>query len=183
MNKKPSLAADATSEPVCPAESEHRVDITGTTTSNDLKDAKHTARAMGKSAGRRIAAGTRSAAKKAAVLVGDLNRDGRVDHEDANIAGVKAKKVASKVAEEAGTLAKAAAKHDMVKDAAAGAAIGAAVGIPVPILGPMAGAAIGAVVGVAKNLRSATKAESEATGKRSDSPTVTSERRRIRKPR
>ena len=119
-------------------------------------------------AGRRIAAATKSAGKsvgKAAARVSDLNKDGKVDHEDAKIATAKAKRITSKVADGAGTLAKKAAKHDMVKDAAAGAAIGAAVAIPVPIVGPAVGAAIGAIVGVAKNLRSATKPASDASGK------------------
>ena len=145
--------------------------------------AGRTALAMGKSAGQRIASTTKSAAKKAAVLVGDLNKDGNVDHEDAKIASARAKGIASRVTKEAGTLAKAAAKHDMVKDAAAGAAIGAAVGIPVPILGPAAGAAIGAIVGVAKNLRTATKPASEATGKQPKTSTVKSAVRRVRTPR
>ena len=103
---------------------------------------------MGKSAGQRIAATTKSAGKKAAVLVGDLNKDCNVDHEDAKIAAARAKRIALRVTEQAGTLAKAAAKHDRVKDAAAGAAIGAAVAIPVPILGPAAG--IGAIARVAR---------------------------------
>ena len=130
-----------------------------------MQDAGRSALVRGKAAGQRIAATTKSAGKKAAMLVGDLNKDRKVDHEDAKIAGAKAKRVASGVKEKAGALAKAAAKHDMVKDAAAGAAIGAAVGIPVPIVGPAAGAAIGAVVGVAKDVRTAAKPKSEATGK------------------
>ncbi len=182
MSKKPFAAAGATSKPASHDSSGHPVDVAGTTTRNDLKDAERTALAMSRSAGRRIAAATKSAGKKAAVLVGDLNKDGSLDHEDAKIAAAKAKSAASKVAEGAGTLAKAAAKHDMVKDAAAGAAIGAAVGIPVPILGPAAGAAIGAIVGVAKNLRSATNPVSETT-KQPKSSTVKSAMRRIRRPR
>ncbi len=166
MTKKPSVIAGATSRPASPGSSGHPVDIAGTTTHNDLKDAGRTALAMGKSAGRRIAAATKSAGKKAAVLVGDLNKDGSVDHEDAKIAAAKTKRTASKIAEEARTLGKAAAKHDMVKDAAAGAAIGAAVAIPVPVIGPVAGAAVGAIVGVARNLRSAAKPASDATGKK-----------------
>ena len=108
------------------------------------KDAGRTALGIGKSAARRIATATKAAGKKlgkAAVLAGDLNKDGKVDQEDAKIAAAKAKRISSKAADKAGELAKEAAKHDMVKDAAAGAAIGAAVGIPVPIIGPMAGAA------------------------------------------
>ena len=148
--------------------------------------AGRTALATGRSAGKRIATATKSAGKKlgeAAVLVGDLNKDGKVDHEDAKIATAQAKRITSKVADRAGTLAKEAAKHDMVKDAAAGAAIGAAVAMPVPIIGPAAGAAIGAIVGVAKNLRSAGNPESEAPGKERKSSTVKPAIRRIRKPR
>jgi hypothetical protein len=132
-------------------------DITGTTTPDDLKDAGRIALAKGKSAGQRFATATKSAVTKlgeAAVIVGDRNKDGQVDQEDARIATVQAKRITSKVADKAGTLAKKVAKHDMVKDAAAGAAIGAAVALPVPVIGPAAGAAVGAIVG-AKNLRSA----------------------------
>ena len=127
-------------------------------------------------AGRRIVAAAKSAGQnvgKAAARVSDLNKDGKVDREDAKIATAKAKRITSKVADGAGKLAKKAAKHDMVKDAAAGAAIGAAVAMPVPIVGPAAGAAIGAIVGVAKNLRSARKPASssvESAGRRSRKP-------------
>jgi len=152
-------------------------------TGKNLKEAGRAALAKGKLAGQRIAATTKSAGKKAALLVGDLNKDGNVDQKDAKIAGAKAKRVASRVTEEAGALGKAAAKHDMVKDASAGAAIGAAVGIPVPILGPAAGAAIGAIVGVAKNFRTAAKPASEATEKQPKHSTVKSTARWIRKPR
>jgi hypothetical protein len=148
--------------------------------------ARRTARAMGKSAGQRIAAATKSAGKKAgkaAARVSDLNKDGKVDREDAKVAGAEAKRITSKVAEGAGTLARKAAKHDMVKDAAAGAAIGAAVAIPVPIVGPAAGAAIGAMVGVTKNLRAAKNPESKAPGKKPESSTANLVMKRIRKPR
>ena len=104
---------------------------------------------------------------KAAVLAGDLNKDGKLDQEDAKIAAAEAKRISSKAADKAGKLVKEAAKHDMVKDAAAGAAIGAAVGIPVPIIGPMAGAAIGAIAGVAKNLKSAANRGTSAPAKKS----------------
>jgi hypothetical protein len=135
------------------------------------------------STGQRIAAAAKSAGKKAALLAGDLNRDGKIDNEDAKIAAAKGKRMASQVAEGAGKLAKAAAKHEMVKDAGAGAAIGAAVGIPVPIIGPAAGAAIGAIVGVAKNLRSTTKPAPETTGKQPKPSAIKSAMGRIRKPR
>jgi hypothetical protein len=186
MTKKPSAPAGVTGKPASPSSSGVPVDVTGAATSNDATKPRRTVRAMGKSAGQRIAAATKSAGKKvgqAAARVSDLNKDGKVDHEDAKIATAKAKRVTSKVSEKAGALAKKAAKHDMVKDAAAGAAIGAAVAIPVPIVGPAAGAAIGAIVGVAKNLRSTANTKSEVPGGQPESSTVKSARRRIRKPR
>ena len=109
-----------------------------------------------KAAGERVAVAARHAGKKigeAAVVVGDLNDDGKVDHEDARIAAAKAKVFASKAADGAGTLMKEARKHDMVKDAAAGAAIGALAAMPLPVIGPAAGAAVGAIAGVVKNMR------------------------------
>jgi len=95
--------------------------------------------------------------KDAAVFAGDLNRDGKVDQEDARIAGGKAKKIASATAAGAGKLGKAVLKHDMGKDAAAGAAIGAVVAAPIPVVGPVAGAAVGAIAGMVKNVRSRKK--------------------------
>jgi hypothetical protein len=87
-----------------------------------------------------------------AVLVGDLNGDGKVDEQDARIAAEWAKKTATSIGDEASRLGKEAMRSDLAKDAASGAAIGAVVAIPVPIIGPMAGAAIGAVLGVYKNV-------------------------------
>ena len=183
MTTKPTAAAGATSKPASPASSARPIEITGSATRDGSRSAGRTALAMGKSAGQRIAATTKSAGKKAAVLIGDFNKDGSVDHEDAKIAAAKAKRIASQAAEEAGTLARATAKHDMVKDAAAGAAIGAAVAIPVPIIGPAVGAAVGAIVGVAKNFRSAANPVSGVTGKEPESPTAKSGTRRLRKSR
>jgi len=94
----------------------------------------------------------KEAATSAAVLVGDLNGDGKVDEADARIAAEWTKKTATSIGTEAGRLGKEAVRSDMAKDAAAGAAVGAAVAIPVPVIGPLAGAAIGAGVGVYKNL-------------------------------
>ena len=85
-------------------------------------------------------------------LIGDLNGDGKVDHEDAKIAAEWAKKNASAAGNEAVRIGKEAMHSDMVKDAAAGAAVGAAIAIPVPVIGPFAGAAIGAGLGVYKNI-------------------------------
>jgi hypothetical protein len=86
-----------------------------------------------------------------------LNRNGKVDQEDARLAAGKARKVASAAAVGAGKLGKKVLQHDMGKDAAAGAAIGAVVAVPVPIVGPVAGAAAGAIAGVIKNVRSRKK--------------------------
>jgi hypothetical protein len=109
-----------------------------------------------KAAGEKVAVAARYAGKKiskAAVVVGDLNNDGKVDQEDARIAAAKAKVLGSKAADGAGRFMKEARKHDMVKDAAAGAAIGAVAAMPLPVIGPAAGAAVGAIAGVVKNVR------------------------------
>ena len=87
-----------------------------------------------------------------AVMVGDLNGDGKVDEEDARIAAEWAKKTASSIGKEAGRLGKEAMHSDLARDVGPCAALGAAVAIPIPIIGPMAGAAVGAGVGVYKNL-------------------------------
>jgi hypothetical protein len=113
-----------------------------------------------KSAREKIAGAARSTGrivKDAVVFAGDLNRDGKVDQEDARIAAGKAKKVASATAAGAGKLGKKVLQHDMGKDAAAGAAIGVVVGAPIPIVGPVAGATAGAIAGVVKNVRSRKK--------------------------
>lgn len=99
-----------------------------------------------------LAEKAKEAISSAAVLVGDLNGDGKVDHEDAKIAAEWAKKRASVIGDEAAKLGKEAMESTMVKDAAAGAAVGAAIAIPVPVIGPLAGAAIGAGLGVYKNI-------------------------------
>lgn len=93
----------------------------------------------------------KDAISSTAVLVGDLNGDGKVDEEDARIAAEWAKKTATSIGDEASRLGKEAMRSDLAKDAASGAAIGAVVAIPVPVIGPMAGAAIGAGLGVYKN--------------------------------
>lgn len=92
------------------------------------------------------------AASRAAVHVGDLNGDGKVDEEDAKIAADWAKRKAVAVGTEAEKMVKDAAKSDLAKDAATGAVVGAAIAIPVPLIGPMVGAAIGGVLGAYKNL-------------------------------
>jgi hypothetical protein len=88
----------------------------------------------------------------AAVLVGDLNGDGKVDAQDARIAAKWAKRQATGVGEEAARLGRAALRSDLAKDSATGAAIGAAIAIPVPLIGPAVGAAIGATIGAYRNL-------------------------------
>ena len=99
-----------------------------------------------------LAQKAKNAVTSAAVLVGDLNGDGKVDEEDARVAAGWAKRTAVSVGDEAARLGREVARSDMAKDAAAGAAVGAVVAIPVPIIGPRAGAAIGASIGVYKNL-------------------------------
>lgn len=98
-----------------------------------------------------LAGKAKDAISSTAVLVGDLNGDGKVDGEDARVAADWAKKTATCIGEEASRLGKEAMRSDLAKDAASGAVIGAVVAIPVPIIGPMAGAAIGAGLGVYKN--------------------------------
>jgi phage-related tail protein len=91
-------------------------------------------------------------ASSAAVAVGDLNGDGKVDKEDLRIASDWAKKTTSSVGTEALKLGKAALQSDLVKDTAAGAAVGAAIALPIPVIGPATGAVIGAGLGVYKNI-------------------------------
>jgi hypothetical protein len=99
-----------------------------------------------------LAEKAKEAISATAILVGDLNGDGKIDHEDAKIAAEWAKKRATVIGDEAAKLGKEAMESTMVKDAAAGAAVGAAIAIPVPVIGPLAGAAIGAGFGVYKNI-------------------------------
>ncbi len=101
---------------------------------------------------RNLAGKVKEAISATAVLVGDLNGDGKVDHEDAKIAAKWAKKNASAIGDEAAKVGKEALQSEMVRDAAAGAAVGAAIAIPIPVIGPLAGAAIGAGLGVYKNI-------------------------------
>lgn len=99
-----------------------------------------------------VAKKTKEAISTTAVLVGDLNGDGKVDKEDAKIAAEWVKRRATEIGDEAAKLGKEAIESSMVKDAAAGAAVGAAIAIPLPVVGPLAGAAIGAGLGVYKNI-------------------------------
>ncbi len=101
---------------------------------------------------RDIAGKAKKALSKTALLVGDLNGDGKIDEEDARIAAEWTKKKAASVGDEVSKLGKEAMQSDLAKDAATGAGIGAVVAIPVPIIGPLAGAAVGAGVGVYKNI-------------------------------
>ena len=161
MNEKSIDATPVPDEPVAPPPSgfAEQAKSAYASAKDSAGRAAHAAGVMGKSAGNMMANAAKATGRKigeAGVLVGDLNNDGKVDHEDAKIAMAKAKDIGSKVAVEAGNLAKEVSKHDMVKDAAAGAAIGAVVAIPLPIIGPFAGAALGAIAGVFKNLKSDT---------------------------
>lgn len=98
-----------------------------------------------------LAGKTMEAVSSTAILIGDLNGDGKVDEEDARIAAEWAKKTATSIGDEASRLGKEAIRSDLAQDAATGAAIGAVVAIPIPIIGSMTGAAIGAGLGVYKN--------------------------------
>lgn len=117
----------------------------------------------------------KNAISSTAVLVGDLNGDGKVDAEDARIAAEWAKKTATSIGDEASKLGKEAMRSDLAKDAAAGAAVGAVVAVPVPIIGPLAGAAIGAGVGVYKNLNQKGQPTSSVTRESSQSKDVHAE--------
>ena len=107
-------------------------------------------------AGRNVGQAVGNVAVTTALLVGDLNGDGKVDIEDAKIALAKAKQVASSVADESIKLGKEVMQSELVKDVTPYAAIGAAIAVPIPIVGPVIGAALGAVLGLYKN---ATKRE------------------------
>lgn len=99
-----------------------------------------------------LAGKAKEAISTTANLVGDLNGDGKVDHEDLKIAAEWAKKSASAVGDEAAKLGREAMRSDMLKDAAAGAAVGAALAVPIPVIGPIAGGTVGAGLGVYKNI-------------------------------
>lgn len=94
----------------------------------------------------------KNAISTTALLVGDINGDGKVDEQDARIAANWAKDTAATIGDEASRLGKEALRSDIVRDAASGAAVGAVMAIPIPLIGPAAGAALGAGVGVYKNL-------------------------------
>jgi len=111
-----------------------------------------------------LAKKTKDAISVTAVYISDLNRDGKVDHEDAEIAAAWAKKTASSAGDETVKIGKNALQSDMVKDAAAGAAACAVIAIPIPLIGPPAGAAIGAVLGVYKNLTHKNSAATQSKG-------------------
>lgn len=91
-----------------------------------------------------------------AILVGDLNGDGKLDAADVKIARAATAQAAIVVGAEAADLGKSVIRSDMVKQAAAGAALGAVIAIPLPVIGPAIGASIGAIIGM---WRSATKPE------------------------
>ena len=161
MSKKSAKTCDVTDKfaPTAPRVTPDSL-VDPVTTLGGPKGIASAARSKRKSAREKIAGAARatgSFVKDAAVFMGDLNRDGKVDPDDARIVAGKAKKVASATAEGAGKLGKAILQHDMGKDAAAGAAIGAVVGVPIPIVGPVAGATVGAIAGVIKNVRSRKK--------------------------
>jgi len=126
-----------------------------------LKAAAETTGQSAATAGRKVgsafgatADATLDLAGKAAVLVGDLNGDGKFDFEDAKIAAAKAKEVVVAAAGEVGKLSKEALQSDLVKDAAAGAMVGGAIAsaIPVPLVSTVGGAVVGAALGAYKNI-------------------------------
>ena len=94
----------------------------------------------------------KDAVTKTAIHLGDLNRDGKVDAEDAHIASEWAKKQAASLGEEAARIGKEFARSVLGKDVTAGAVVGAVIAIPIPVIGPVAGAAIGATLGAYRNL-------------------------------
>ena len=161
MSEKPAKTGGVTNEltPTAPSVTPDSPDDS-VTTNGGPKGVANAAGSKRKSAREKAAGAARSTGnfvKDAAAFVGDLNRDGKVDQEDARIAAGKAKKVASATAVGARKLGKEVLQHDMGKNAAAGAAIGAVVGVPIPIVGPVVGAAVGAIAGVIKNVRSRKK--------------------------
>jgi hypothetical protein len=111
----------------------------------------------------------KNAVTKTAVLMGDLNGDGKVDEEDARIAAEWTKKQAVSLGSEAARLGKEAARSDLAKDAATGAAVGAAIAIPIPLIGPIAGAAIGATIGAYRNLTGKSTSSGSTSAKPQDS--------------
>lgn len=135
MKEKITEVAKVTSEAIsskAAAISATAVDIGYST----LEAGKNAGQAVGKAIG------------TSAVLIGDLNGDGKVDIEDARIAVEKAKQAAASVAGESAKLGKEVMQSELVKDVAPYAAIGAAIAVPVPIVGPAIGAAAGAVLGL-----------------------------------
>lgn len=99
-----------------------------------------------------LSANVASIAGQAAVLVGDLNGDGKVDEEDAKIARDHATAALSVATNEAGKLAKSVVRAPLTKDVATYAAVGAAIALPLPIVGPAIGAAVGAALGMWRNM-------------------------------
>lgn len=98
----------------------------------------------------------KSAASKAAITVGDLNGDGKVDEEDAKIAAEWSKKQAITVGGAVVDAGKTVASSGIAKDVASGAAVGAVIAIPVPVIGPAFGAVVGGGMAAYKNLTSKT---------------------------
>ncbi len=105
----------------------------------------------GKMAGS-MARGAADVGGRAAVMVGDLNGDGKIDEADFRIARESAGRAASVAAKEAGELGKAVMRHELTKDAAAGAAVGALIAVPIPLVGPAVGAAVGAAIGLTRGV-------------------------------
>lgn len=107
----------------------------------------------------RGAAAAAKAAKAGAVGVGDLNGDGKVDKEDARIAGELAAEAASGIGRTATDAVKAGLKSDIAKSAAGGALTGAAVAVPIPLIGPVIGATAGGILGAAISINGSLKSD------------------------
>jgi len=146
MNEKPveEAATVADSPSSAPPDSSGKAGFTYAYAKDSARQAVDAVVTGGKVAGAKLtdaARATGEGVKKAAVVIGDLNKDGKVDHEDREIA-------AAKVKEGASTIGRWIASHPMIKDAAAGAAIGALAAAALPLIGPVVGAGLGAAVGV-----------------------------------
>jgi hypothetical protein len=118
----------------------------------------------------RGAAAAAKAAKAGAVGIGDLNGDGKVDREDAKIAGELAAEAASGIGRTATDAVKAGVKSDIAKSAAGGALTGAVLAVPIPLIGPAIGATAGGILGAAISINGALKSGGRQA--RTDAPAI-----------
>lgn len=153
MNEKPAEEAVSVAESLSPAspDSSTKAELAHASAKGSARQAVDAVVAGGRVAGQKLADAARATGegiKEAAVVLGDLNNDGKVDHQDREIAAAEAKEGASTIGKWVAEIMKEIPKHPMVKDAAAGGAIGAIVAVPLPIIGPAIGASLGAIGGV-----------------------------------